>query len=121
MRCKVVLYGDEQTQDYSCFGELIIFGKYCSLSYDYGLDNCFLSYDGQLLKHKKSGEIPVEIEFIPNKITFCKIGNGEFSGEIPVYTNSLKVHNCADKLSIEVVYKLDGENKRMNISAEGLN
>lgn len=118
MRCNVVLYGDEENQNFSCLGELFLFEKSFSLSYFFGLDNCSLTYDGQLLRHKKSGEIPVCIEFAKNKKTFCKIGNGEFSGKIPVFTKSMTVQMGAKKLSVEVVYELDGEAKQMKISVE---
>ena len=121
MQCKVVLYGDGRTQNFSCAGELFVFEKSFSLSYFYGLDNCSLTYDGQILQHKKFGEIPVSIEFIANKKTLCRIGNDEFSGKIPVFTNSLEVQFCDKKIFIDVVYELDGENKQMKISAEALN
>lgn len=121
MRCNIVIYGDEQTQEFSCVGELFLFEKDFSLSYMFGLDNCFLTYDGQLLRHKKTGDIPVEIEFVPNKRTLCRIGSGEFSGKISVFTNSLEVQICDNRISIDVVYELDGENKQMKISADVLN
>lgn len=121
MMCSVVLYGDGQTQNFSCTGELFLFKKSFSLSYMYGLENCFLTYDGELLRHKKTGEIPVEIEFVTNSQTLCKIGSGEFSGEIPVFTKSLKVQVSAEKVFIDIVYELDGENRQMKISADVLN
>ena len=92
--------------------------KSFSLSYVFGGDSCRLTYDGQGLKHRKSGEIPVSLEFVSNRKTLCKIGDGEFSGEIPVYTHSLSVRIDADKVFIEVGYELDGENKQMKISAQ---
>ena len=118
MKCKVVLYGEDKTQNFSCIGELILGEKNFSLSYVFNGDSCRLTCDGQILHHQKQGEIPVNMEFALNKKTLCKIGNGEFFGEIPVFTNSLNVHTGAKTLSVSVVYELDGEGKKMQIFAE---
>lgn len=118
MRCNVVLFGEGETQNFSCTGELFLFEGSFSLSYFFGFDPCFLTYNGELLTHKKSGEIPVSIEFAENKKTLCKIGNGEFSGKIHVFTKSLIVQKDTRKISVEVVYELDGEERQMKISAE---
>lgn len=118
MKCNVVLYGDGQNQNFSFVGELILCEKYCSLSYNFNGDDCLLTYDGELLRHENKGEIPVNIEFVPNKKTLCKIGSGEFFGEIPVLTNSLEVRIDDKKVFIDVVYELGGENKQMKISAQ---
>ena len=117
MKCKVVLHSDGQTQNFSCVGELILNEKSFSLSYTFGPDICFLTYDGEILRHEKKGEIPVSIEFVSSGKTLCKIGSDGFSGEIPVYTNSLEVRVCDGNISIEIVYELGGENKQMKISA----
>ena len=118
MKCKVVLYGEDKTQNFSCIGELILGGNNFSLSYVFNGDSCSLTYDGRILRHQKQGEIPVNIEFALNKKTLCKIGDGEFFGEIPVFTNSLNVHMGAQNLSVTVVYELNGECKKMQIFAE---
>ncbi|MCH5148713.1 MAG: DUF1934 family protein [Clostridiales bacterium] len=120
MKCKVVLCGEEKTQNFSCIGELNLGEKSFSLSYVFNGDSCRLSYDGQLLRHQRQGEIPVLIEFDLNKRTLCKIGSGEFSGLIPVLTHSLNVQTGAKTASVSVVYELDGEDKKMQIIAESM-
>ena len=121
MKCKVVLYGVEQTQNLTCLGELLLNEKSFNLSYIFGGDSCLLTYDGEILRHEKKGEIPVCIEFIANKKSLCKIGDGKFCGEIPVLTNSLDVRLGTKDISVSVVYELDGEAKQMKISAVTIN
>lgn len=120
MKCKVVLFGEGQAQNFSCFGELVLNGKRFNLSYVFGGDSCLLTYDGKILRHEKKGEIPVCIEFTENRNTLCKIGSGGFYGEIPVLTNSLDVRLGTDNIFVNVVYRLDGDVKQMKISAESL-
>ena len=120
MKCKVVILGEDKTQNHSCVGELILSGKMFSLSYIFEGDSCLLTYDGEILQHEKKGEIPVYMQFIENKSTLCKVGEGEYRFEIPVFTNCLKVQTDPKSVNIEIVYELAGEDKRMQIFAESL-
>lgn len=118
MKCKVVLCGEKKEQNFACAGELNLGKNSFTLSYLFDKSHCLLTYDGQILRHEKRGEIPVCIEFTENKNTLCKIGEGEFSGSVPVFTKSLIVHMGAQTVSISVFYELDGEVKKMQILAE---
>lgn len=120
MKCKIVLCGEEKTQNFSCVGELNSGKDSFSLTYVFNGDSCNLSYDGRLLRHEKRGEIPVIIEFDLNKKTLCRIGSGELLGQIPVFTHNLNVHMGANSASISVIYELDGEYKKMQIVAESI-
>lgn len=121
MKCKVVLCGEDKTQNLSCIGDLILSEKCFTLSYIFDGNCCLLAYDGKILRHEKKGEIPVCIEFVANKKSLCKIGEGGFCGEIPVFTKDLKVQFGAKKISVAVGYELGGEEKLMQIYAESLN
>ena len=121
MKCKIVLCGEEKTQNFSCVGELNVGKDSFSLTYVFNGDSCNLSYGGQLLRHEKRGEIPVLMEFDLNKKTLCRIGSGELLGQIPVFTKSLNVHMDAKSVRVSVFYELDGEDKKMQIIAESIN
>ena len=121
MKCKVVIQSEDKTQNLSCIGELIFSEKGFSLSYDFEGDSCLLTYDGDILRHEKRGEIPVHMEFIKSKTALCTVGEGEYRFEMPVFTNCLNVNVGIKDVNIEVDYDLAGENKKMQILAESLN
>lgn len=120
MKCKVVLFGGQKTQNFSCVGELDFSEKGFTLSYVFDGDRCRLTYDGRLLRHEKGGEIPVCLEFDLNKKTLCQIGSGGLSGQIPVFTKSLNVHTDVKTVSVSVAYELDGEDMKMQIIAKSI-
>ena len=118
MKCKVVIFGEDKTQKFSCEGELILRKAGFSLSYVFDGNKCLLSYDGEILYHQQKGEIPVNLEFVANKKTLCKIGEGNFCGEFPVLTHILQVQLGTQNISVNVVYELNGDKKQMQIFAE---
>lgn len=118
MKCKVLICGEDKTQNFSCEGELIFSKEGFSLSYVFEGNKCLLEYNGEILRHQTKGEIPVKIDFVANGKSVCKIGGDGFCGEIPVVTKFLNVTTDAEKLCVAVVYGLNGEEKKMQIIAE---
>lgn len=118
MKCKVLIESGEKDGNFRCNGDLKIDGAGFNLTYVYGGAECGLAYDGKILTHKSSGEIPVCMKFSADGFCLCEIGGSGLCGEIPAATEFLKVDVFSRSVRCEIIYALGGGRKKIIIAAQ---
>lgn len=105
MNCKVTIIskGEGFESDIKTSGVLKERENSFTLNYSIEGDECALSYDGGAVTQQRRGGQNIEMTFIKDKTTACKIGTGNFAGEFPLYCKDINFtkDECGIKLSLK--------------------